>query len=166
MTIRSFREDDRDALHRLTVECFENSMYVTVEQVFGPLRGATWQSRKLADVDGDLADHEGVFVAEEEGEVVGFITTQLHPKLGVGHVANLAVSPVHQGKGIGAALLRKALDRFVSAGMTHARIETLEGNMVGRHLYPKLGFREMARQIYYMMALPSQESATGEHDHE
>jgi hypothetical protein len=28
-----------------------------------------------------------------------------------------------------------------------------------------MGFREMARQVYYMMALPSQESASGEHDH-
>ena len=37
--------------------------------------------------------------------------------------------------------------------MTVAKIETLEQNTIGRHLYPSLGFREIARQIHYAMSL-------------
>ena len=38
--------------------------------------------------------------------------------------------------------------------MTHAKIETLVGNAAGEHLYPKLGFEELTRQIHYMLELP------------
>ena len=34
-----------------------------------------------------------------------------------------------------------------------AKIETLEQNPIGRHLYPSLGFQEIARQIHYAMPL-------------
>ena len=37
--------------------------------------------------------------------------------------------------------------------MTAAKIETLEQNSIGRHLYPSLGFIEVARQIHYAMPL-------------
>ena len=158
MTIRPFRESDRDALHRLTVECFGNSMHVTVDEVFGPPKGIGWQSRKIADVNADCeANADGVFVAEEDGEVVGFITTRLDPATGIGHIANLAVGLAQQGRGIGSALLRTALASLSAQGMTHARIETLERNVVGRHLYPKVGFREIARQIYYMTKIGTEE---------
>ncbi len=160
MTIRPFCEDDRPALHRVTIACFEKSMHVAVEQLFGPPKGIPWQSRKVADVDGDLATNpEGVLVAEMDGQVVGFVTALLHPKTDVGHIGNLAVDPGCQRSGIGTALLGAALDYLAARGMTHARIETLENNLVGRHLYPKMGFREIARQIYYMMELPSQGAA-------
>jgi ribosomal protein S18 acetylase RimI-like enzyme len=156
VTIRPFCEGDRAALHQLTLECFGNSMYVAAEELFGPFRGLTWQERKLGDIDGDVSDPEGVLVATDGDEVLGFVTTQLHPPTGIGHIANLAVAPAHQGKGVGAALLRAALARLAARGMTHARIETLEHNVVGRHLYPKLGFREIARQIHYLMEIPPQ----------
>jgi hypothetical protein len=38
-------------------------------------------------------------------------------------------------------------------GMTIAQIETTEQNAIGCHLYPALGFREVARKFYYAMPL-------------
>ena len=46
-----------------------------------------------------------------------------------------------------------ALDRFRAAGLTHAKIETLVQNEVGKGLYESLGFREVARQIHFAMEL-------------
>jgi len=37
--------------------------------------------------------------------------------------------------------------------MTHAKIETLAQNAVGCHLYPSVGFEEVARQVHFVMAL-------------
>jgi ribosomal protein S18 acetylase RimI-like enzyme len=50
-------------------------------------------------------------------------------------------------------LLEHALERFRAAGMTVAKIETLDQNPVGQHLYPSVGFKEVARQIHYAMRL-------------
>jgi hypothetical protein len=36
-----------------------------------------------------------------------------------------------------------------------AKIETLEQNARGQALYPRFGFREVARQIHYVMSLDS-----------
>ena len=37
--------------------------------------------------------------------------------------------------------------------MTIAKIETLVQNPVGSHLYPSVGFQEVARQIHFAMPL-------------
>ena len=44
--------------------------------------------------------------------------------------------------------------------MTVAKIETLEQNVIGRHLYPAIGFVEVARQIHYAMPLTETETET------
>ena len=38
-------------------------------------------------------------------------------------------------------------------GMAMAKIETLAQNDSGQALYPRCGFREVARQIHYVMPL-------------
>ena len=46
-----------------------------------------------------------------------------------------------------------AVDFFRAQGLSHAKIETLDQNAIGQHLYPSCGFREVARQIHYVMQL-------------
>jgi len=156
VTIRRFREPDRSAIHRITVACFEEvSLHAIAQRKYGAFRGGAWQERKLADVDADLEeDANGAFVAVEDDGVAGFITTRCDERTGIGHILNVAVDPDFQGQGLGAALLRHALDHFAQRGLTHAKIETLVNNAAGRHLYPKLGFEELAGQIHYMLELP------------
>jgi len=156
VTLRPFRPADRSAIRRITAASFEHaSVYALAERKYGPFRRVPWQERKLADVDADLdAGPEEAFVAAEGDQVIGFITTRADEHTGIGHILNVAVDPSHQGRGIGSALIQHALDYFRSKGMTHAKIETLVGNAAGEHLYPKLGFEELTRQIHYMLELP------------
>ena len=63
------------------------------------------------------------------------------------------MDPSYQGKGLGRAMLGHAVAFFRRSGMEVAKIETLEQNPVGQALYPKLGFREVARQVHYAMRL-------------
>ncbi|MGQ9730901.1 MAG: GNAT family N-acetyltransferase [Candidatus Zipacnadales bacterium] len=155
MTIRPFIEADRPAVHSIIIECFEPvALSAIAQRKYGLLGGKSWQERKTAEVDADILAHPaGAFVVEDNGEIVGFITTALDENSRVGHIRNLAVSPARQGQGLGKQLIEHALDYLRRSGMTHARIETLATNEVGQHLYPKLGFEELTRQIFYMRKL-------------
>ena len=37
--------------------------------------------------------------------------------------------------------------------MLYARIETMANNKVGQHFYPKLGFKEVTRQVHFIKPL-------------
>ena len=150
MLIRPFRVDDLPALKRITVEAFAGvSIDEGMEQLFGEVNGRDWRWRKARHWDDDAAcDAGGIFVAEVDGRVVGGVTTWLDREAGIGHIPNIAVDATHRGQGLGRRLLEHALQHFRDSGLTHAKIETLVQNEIGRHLYASLGFREVARQIH------------------
>lgn len=158
MTIRPYRESDRPTLKALTSEAFEGvSIDQNIERRFGTIAGRDWRWRKARHIDGDVeAAGSAIWVAEDErGEVQGFITTRIDREAGVGSIPNLVVGAGRRGQGVGRRLLAHALDRFRAAGLALARIETLDQNPVGTHLFPACGFVEVARQIHYALALES-----------
>lgn len=154
--IRTYRPEDLEALKKITAICFAGvSIDRNIEVEFGPIGGRDWRWRKLRHIDADVAgDHaRGVFVSEIDGQVVGYITTRVDPQSKIGWIPNMAVLPEHQQQGLGRELMQKALDYLRQQGMECAKIETLEQNPVGSRFYPGMGFREVARQIHYVMHL-------------
>lgn len=150
--IRPFREEDLPALARVTEEVFgPSSIDYHVQSMFGVVKGLDWSRRKVRDIEKDVRTNpDGVFVWEDAGEVLGYVTTTIDREGGMGRIPNLAVARAAQGRGIGRRLVEHALDYFVREGMETAKIETLVGNAAGEHLYPSLGFREVVRQIHYV----------------
>lgn len=156
MRIRRFQERDRAALHEITVRAFSevSSIDRRLEDLYGEINGTTWRWRKNREIDQDIeAEPEGVLVAEEDGRVVGYITTVTDDTTRIGRIPNLAVHPEAQGQGVGKQLINAALDRFRDEGMQYAKIETLATNPTGQSLYPKAGFRELVRQIHYIVKM-------------
>ena len=155
MLIRPYRESDREALKEITAICFDGvSIDRNIEAVFGEVAGHDWRWRKLRHIDADIAAHAGgILVAEADGEPVGYITTRLDREAGVGTIPNLAVRPDRQKQGIGRKLIAAAIELCRTEGMELARIETLAQNEVGRHLYPQMGFEEVATQVHFAMRL-------------
>lgn len=153
--IRCYRPDDRPRIVALTVEAFEGvSIDRNIERQFGLIAGKDWKWRKAKQVERELDENpDGCFVAEAHGQIVGYITTLIDSDAGIGFIPNLAVDSSHRGAGIGRSLIEHALRYFKRLGLTHARIETLEQNPVGQHLYPRCGFVEVARQIHYCRSL-------------
>ena len=153
--IRPYRTGDLPQLQQITVEAFQGvSIDQGIDREFGSLNGRDWRWRKARHVADDVArDPAGVFVAEWEGVVVGYVSTWIDSEAGLGNIPNLAVDASYRNHGIGRQLLEYALDHFRSRGVGHAKIETLEQNAIGQHLYPSLGFREVARQIHYCAKL-------------
>ena len=161
MTIRSFRPEDLARVEEITVRSFGPvSIDCNIEREFGPVAGKDWRARKARDVRSDCeVQPEGVFVAEEDGEVIGYVTTRLDRFTGIGRIPNLAVDERHRARGIGSDLIRYAIDWMREQGMAMAKIETLAQNERGQALYPRFGFREVARQIHYVMPLGEEPDA-------
>ena len=141
---------------QITTATFEHvSIDGSIEKRLGRTPQSDWRKRKLAaiELDCQLAP-DGVFLAEEHaGTAIGFITTRSDKETGVGWIPNLAVDLSHQNRGVARLLLQHALNFFRKQGLSLARIETLEHNAIGQHLYPSLGFVEVARQIHYAIKL-------------
>ncbi len=153
--IRPFRPTDRDALIEITARAFEGvSIDQNIEARYGVVHGVRWQERKARHIENDLAvNPAGIFVFEDAGRIAGFISCRFDRQTLIGSIPNLAVHPGHQGKGIGKQLIAAGLAYLRSLGMKFVRIETLEQNRRCVALYPRLGFREVARQIHYIMPL-------------
>lgn len=156
MLIRPFRSDDLPALQRIATEAFSGvSIDEGMEKLYGPINGHDWRWRKARSVAEDAdRDPSGIFVAEDEsGAILGFISSWQDAEAGLGHIPNIALVPQARGQGLGRKLIAHVMDHFRGCGLTHAKIETLEQNAIGGHLYPSLGFREVARQIHMVADL-------------
>ena len=155
LSIRSYQDGDLDVLKEITAEAFDGvSIDQIIERREGLLRGEDWRARKVRHVDVDVSRETGaVYVGEVDGSVVGYVTTWTDEASGIGHIPNIAVRVAFQGMGIGRRLIDHALDGFRAAGMTHAKIETLETNAVGYGLYTSMGFEELVRQIHLLKKL-------------
>ena len=153
--IRTYKPSDLPALREITVICFEwVSIDHNIEKTFGQFTDTGWKARKAKHVDADVAANpDGVFVYEENGEVLGYISTRIDHDSKIGQIPNLSVLPACRGKGAGKALMKAAFDYFGEQGMGVAKIETREQNEIGRTFYPRSGFTEVARQIHYAMPL-------------
>lgn len=102
---------------------------------------------------------ETFVVAEEDGEVVGYIMCRIETGLSIfgfhglikkGHIVSVAVLPQHRRKGVGQALVTMAMEnmRFYKAKQCFLEVRT--SNTPAIDLYKKLGF-QVSRTIrgYY-----------------
>ena len=128
MNIRKCTDADLDIVKEITAICFDGvSIDQNIEKEFGPIAGHGWRWRKKRHIDADVDAHaDGMFVAEVDGEVVGYITTRVDEEAKIGGIPNYAVLPRHQRKGIGLKLVETAIEHLKGEGMAYIRIETLE----------------------------------------
>jgi ribosomal-protein-alanine N-acetyltransferase len=99
---------------------------------------------------------ETFVVAEEDGKIVGYIMCRIEMGLsnfglsGVakkGHVVSVAVLPERRRKGVGKALVLKALEGMRGYGAKQCYLEVRVTNQEAISLYKKLDF-EVARTIH------------------
>ena len=153
--IRPARARDVQAMVAVTAEVFGPfALERKIQDMIGRAGEADWVGLKAANIRRAVArDPASCFVAVIGDRVVGFVTTTVSEPASRGTIADLAVAADCQGRGLGRRLILRALDRFRRLGLRQAKIETLACNAAGQHLYPSLGFREVERQVHYVMAL-------------
>jgi len=77
-------------------------------------------------------------VAEHGGRAIGYTEQEVH--LPTAHLNRIAVDPDHQGRGIGALLLKRALMSMWRRGADAVSLNTQRRNQRSRRLYRRFGF--------------------------
>ena len=86
----------------------------------------------------DLAP-ELSLIAEDNGEIVGFLIARSWRHEASGYVDLLAVAPRHQQRGIGTALLTHGFAAFAAAGLEQAQLGVASDNPRGLRVYEAAG---------------------------
>ena len=100
---------------------------------------------------------ENIILAARAGDkVVGLCWCVLfNPGTGLeGEVAEVYVDPAYRSKGIGAQLLRKAVELFRQRNVTFAAVWTRESNPQAVRLYEEAGFRRTEQLVLTWLPLP------------
>jgi ribosomal protein S18 acetylase RimI-like enzyme len=131
IVIRPARAEELQAAQALVVDSIND---LTVRHGFGVMasvRPADFQQFSLKD------DPDGLWVAEADGEIVGFTFGWICGTFWF--LAELFVSPKHQGKRIGDALLQRAFEHASKAGADNKALITFTFNTVSQGLYIRHG---------------------------
>ncbi|WP_454330914.1 mycothiol synthase [Streptomyces glaucescens] len=94
-------------------------------------------------------DPAGFFLAEREGELVGFHWTKVHAEEQLGEVYVLGVAPGTQGGGLGKALTTVGLRHLAAQGLPTAMLYVDADNKAAVSVYERLGFTTYETDLMY-----------------
>jgi len=137
VTIRAFETDDIDAIVRVNGRAFASH----------PEQGAMDRADFERRAGSDWFDPAGLFVAERDGDVVGFHWTKVEDDLGEVYV--VGVDPSEQGSGLGTALTARGLRHLHESGLRTVDLYVEGDNDPALAVYRRLGFTEHARDVLY-----------------
>lgn len=140
VTVRAFRPGEDDAAWlALNAAAFAHHP----EQ--GSLTQRDLDDRKAAE----WFDPEGFFLAEKDGEIVGFHWTKVHAAEGLGEVYVLGVRPGFQGGGLGKSLTTLGLRHLAARGLPTAMLYVDADNLPAVAVYERLGFAVHETDLMY-----------------
>ncbi len=145
--IREYRPEDRAQLEECYIELQD------AERVLDPVleEGRAVVERYLEQMFRQCAETKGkVFVAEEDGRVVGFVSVFAkvaskaveEKPYEYAYVSDLVVLPEYRRRGLGRALLQTAQDYAIRQGATILRLFVMAKNVGAKTLYESFGFEE------------------------
>lgn len=155
--IRPATQDDLQAIADINRRAWAGGMTTQelLEQRHGPIDGCSWIEHIVDAVTTHLAQPDvTTFVAEQEGQVVGYAAAQIKREESpsdVGIVSYNAVHPDYRGRGIGTALIKAVVSHLKEQGARVLVVWTLEADEPACRIYERLGFKELTRFVYYSM---------------
>ena len=146
VTIRTFEPDDVDAIVQVNGRAFASH----------PEQGAMDRADFERRAGSDWFDPAGLFVAERDGNVVGFHWTKVDPSTGsgtnpIGEVYVVGVDPTEQGSGLGTSLTARGLRHLHDSGIRTVDLYVEGDNDPALAVYRRLGFTEHARDVLYVV---------------
>jgi GNAT superfamily N-acetyltransferase len=146
-TIRPGRREDAAEAARLWMQSARE--HTAHDPIYATSPGAERVMRRfLADLAG--SNHSFLFLAEDAGRTVGFISGELRegsPTFQAktwASVDDVFVEPVHRNLGVGRALLERVKGWAKERGADGVSLQVAAANERGRKFYAELGFREVS----------------------
>ncbi|MFE4216589.1 mycothiol synthase [Streptomyces sp. NPDC056844] len=94
-------------------------------------------------------DPEGFFLAERDGELIGFHWTKVHAEDELGEVYVVGIRPDAQGGGLGKALTAIGLRHLASRGLPTAMLYVDADNPAALSVYERMGFATHEVDLMY-----------------
>ncbi len=154
--IRTMLESDREAVLGLLLELTAHEATLSEDRATGPdaaIACLADDTRKAGESGG------GQFVAEIDGQVIGYLALQLgrtgpyvkEDRRDHVHIENIVVAATHRRAGIGQALLAEA-ERFAGVvGRKVIRLGVLPGNESALAAYRRAGFGEHSIEMVRLL---------------
>jgi ribosomal protein S18 acetylase RimI-like enzyme len=118
--------------------CFADEVDAVVFPSLSSRDGCYYLMREISRKPGFLADATWMIA---QGNAFCATVQGVRERSGLGAIQNLGVTPVYRGRGLGRALLLKALYGFWRAGLGRAHLEVTAQNDAAVRLYRRVGFR-------------------------
>jgi ribosomal protein S18 acetylase RimI-like enzyme len=163
VVLRLARANDMHQIDEITIICY-TAIAESYIQMLGPDcyevvkhdPHLTWQERKTGQNHRLFADHpDWVWVLENDGRIIGFITFYLVPKQGYGHIDNNGVHPDYAGQGWGKFMYQQVLEHFRQEGLSYAHVDTGldDAHIPARRAYESVGFNRRVPIVEYWQDL-------------
>ena len=148
-TVRPGRRDDAAEAARLWMKSVEEHALYDRVYVAAPNAERTMR-RFLADLSANSSSYSCLFVAEKDGEMIGFLSGELRegspafePKTWAA-VEDVYVVPEHRSSGVGRALFEECQKWAREKRANGVSLQVAADNARAREFYERLGFREVS----------------------
>ena len=139
-TVRQATSEDADAIGRVQVETWR-AAYTGLLPTEAIARFDVEEQQRLWR--GRVGTGSAIFVAELDGEVVGFASVGASfSEEEAGELYAIYLHPSWWGRGIGRALLERAEQSLRSSSFAHAILWVMEGNERAERFYRAAGWEE------------------------
>ena len=150
MTVRSADVADADPIGRVQVETWRAAYTgLMPDEVVAGFDVEAQQRMWREGLAREPRPGSAIFVAEIDGEVVGFASvgrSRDEKAENEGELYAIYLHPSHWDRGIGRALLQRAEESMRTFGFEHALLWVLEGNERGERFYRAAGWKRDGRK--------------------
>ena len=149
MNVRPATAADADAIGRVQVETWRAAYRgLMPDEAIARFDVAARQQMWREGLERVPRPGSATFVAEVEGEVVGFASVgACRDEEGAGELYAIYLQPSHWDRGIGRALLERAEESLRSSGFARALLWVMEGNERGERFYRAAGWERDGRKL-------------------
>ena len=145
VVLREAIQEDLPRLLPIAASAHSDSRFFVDKKVPPNRARELFQSWLRRSVEGALADV--VFVAELDGRTVAYITGTLKER--VGNVGLVGVGKSARGRGIGLAMVQKALEWFAYNEALEVTVVTQGRNVAAQRLYQRCGFVTQSTRLWF-----------------
>ena len=144
MKIRKAKLEDIERIHELDKESVE--YHKKFDKDFYTVSNKWWNIKKDSQIKAIKSSRDLILVAEDEGDVVGYIWGYIENK--IGKIQELIVTSKSRGKGVGTNLINEMLKYFKEKKCEISEIEVNVENEPTIKTYEKAGFKKREYKMW------------------